>query len=111
MGNRLSKIATRTGDAGTTGLGDGSRVGKDSPRIDALGEVDELNSMLGVLLADPFHMEMVAFTPATRAADDATHEARLIGDAAIEKCGPRIKLTPPAIANVDSPARKLCTAR
>ncbi|MDX9707441.1 MAG: cob(I)yrinic acid a,c-diamide adenosyltransferase [Azospira sp.] len=52
MGNRLSKIVTRTGDAGTTGLGDGSRVGKDSRRIDALGEVDELNSMLGVLLAE-----------------------------------------------------------
>lgn len=52
MGNRLSKIVTRTGDAGTTGLGDGSRVGKDSQRIDALGEVDELNSMLGVLLAE-----------------------------------------------------------
>ena len=52
MGNRLSKIVTRTGDAGTTGLGDGSRIGKDSQRIDALGEVDELNSMLGVLLAE-----------------------------------------------------------
>jgi len=52
MGNRLSKIVTRTGDAGTTGLGDGSRIGKDSPRIDALGEVDELNSTLGVLLAE-----------------------------------------------------------
>jgi cob(I)alamin adenosyltransferase len=52
MGNRLSKIVTRTGDAGTTGLGNGSRVGKDSQRIDALGEVDELNSMLGVLLAE-----------------------------------------------------------
>lgn len=52
MGNRLSKIVTRTGDAGTTGLGDGSRIGKDSQRIDALGEVDELNSMIGVLLAE-----------------------------------------------------------
>ena len=51
MGNRLSKIVTRTGDAGTTGLGDGSRVDKDSPRIDALGEVDELNSLIGVLRA------------------------------------------------------------
>lgn len=51
MGNRLSKIVTRTGDAGTTGLGDGSRVDKDSPRIDALGEVDELNSLVGVLRA------------------------------------------------------------
>lgn len=52
MGNRLSKIVTRTGDAGTTGLGDGSRVGKDSLRIDCIGEVDELNSCLGVLLAE-----------------------------------------------------------
>lgn len=52
MGHRLSKIVTRTGDAGTTGLGDGSRVDKDSPRIDAIGAVDELNSTLGVLLAE-----------------------------------------------------------
>ena len=53
MGNRLSKIYTRTGDAGTTGLGDGSRVAKDSPRIQAIGAVDELNSAIGVLLAEP----------------------------------------------------------
>lgn len=52
MGNRLSKIVTRTGDAGTTGLGDGSRVGKDSLRIEAMGEVDELNSALGLLLCE-----------------------------------------------------------
>jgi cob(I)alamin adenosyltransferase len=52
MGNRLSKIYTRTGDAGTTGLGDGSRVAKDSPRIQAIGAVDELNSAIGVLLAE-----------------------------------------------------------
>ena len=52
MGHRLSKIVTRTGDAGTTGLGDGSRVDKDSPRIEAIGAIDELNSMLGVLLAE-----------------------------------------------------------
>ncbi|HVL09138.1 MAG TPA: cob(I)yrinic acid a,c-diamide adenosyltransferase [Burkholderiaceae bacterium] len=52
MGNRLSKIATRTGDDGTTGLGDGTRTGKDSQRIHALGEVDELNSHLGVLLTE-----------------------------------------------------------
>ena len=51
-GNRLSKIVTRTGDAGTTGLGDGSRTTKDSLRIDAMGEVDELNSSLGVLLCE-----------------------------------------------------------
>ena len=53
MGHRLSKIVTRTGDAGTTGLGDGSRVAKDAPRIEAIGAVDELNSTLGVLLAEP----------------------------------------------------------
>lgn len=52
MANRLTKIVTRTGDAGTTGLGDGSRVGKGSRRIDAIGEVDELNSALGVLLCE-----------------------------------------------------------
>ncbi|HEY4373560.1 MAG TPA: cob(I)yrinic acid a,c-diamide adenosyltransferase [Burkholderiales bacterium] len=52
MGNRLSKIYTRTGDAGTTGLGDGSRVPKDSLRIHALGDVDELNSVIGLLLCE-----------------------------------------------------------
>lgn len=51
MGHRLSKIYTRTGDAGTTGLGDGSRVSKDDLRIAALGEIDELNAILGVLRA------------------------------------------------------------
>ena len=53
MGHRLSRIVTRTGDAGTTGLGDGNRVAKDAPRIEAIGAVDELNSTLGVLLAEP----------------------------------------------------------
>jgi len=53
MGHRLSKITTRTGDGGETGLGDGSRVRKDSPRVAALGEIDELNSAIGVLLAEP----------------------------------------------------------
>lgn len=52
MGNRLSKIVTRTGDAGTTGLGDGTRVAKDSLRIEAIGQVDELNSTLGLLLTE-----------------------------------------------------------
>ncbi|WP_431821498.1 cob(I)yrinic acid a,c-diamide adenosyltransferase [Burkholderia sp. F1] len=52
MGNRLSKIATRTGDDGTTGLGHGRRVGKDDVRIAAIGDVDELNSTIGVLLAE-----------------------------------------------------------
>jgi len=52
MGNRLSKISTRTGDDGTTGLGDGSRTAKDSLRIHALGDVDELNSFVGLLLCE-----------------------------------------------------------
>jgi len=51
MGNRLSKIYTRTGDDGTTGLGDGSRVDKDSLRVEAFGTVDEANSAIGVILA------------------------------------------------------------
>jgi cob(I)alamin adenosyltransferase len=51
MGNRLSKIYTRTGDDGSTGLGDGSRVPKDSARVEAYGTVDELNTRIGVLLA------------------------------------------------------------
>ncbi|CAN7157113.1 cob(I)yrinic acid a,c-diamide adenosyltransferase [Acidovorax sp. LjRoot194] len=53
MGNRLTQIATRTGDAGTTGLGNNERVSKDSLRIHALGDVDELNSHIGLLLCEP----------------------------------------------------------
>ncbi len=53
MSNRLTQIATRTGDDGTTGLGDGSRTRKDALRVQAMGDVDELNSGLGVLLAEP----------------------------------------------------------
>ena len=52
MGQRLTQIATRTGDNGTTGLGDNTRVSKDSLRVHAMGEVDELNSHLGLLLCD-----------------------------------------------------------
>lgn len=52
MGYRLSKIVTRTGDDGTTGMADGKRVPKDNARIEAIGEVDELNSQIGVLLAE-----------------------------------------------------------
>ncbi len=51
MGNRLSKIYTRTGDDGSTGLGDGSRVAKDSARVGAYGTVDEANSTIGLMLA------------------------------------------------------------
>ena len=53
MGHRLSRIYTRTGDTGTTGLADGSRVEKDGARVTAMGDVDELNTHLGVLLAEP----------------------------------------------------------
>ena len=60
MGNRLSKIVTRTGDDGTTGLADGSRVGKDCARVEAMGTVDELNCALGVLLAQPLPQPLVA---------------------------------------------------
>jgi cob(I)alamin adenosyltransferase len=60
MGHRLSKISTRTGDAGETGLGDGKRVSKDSARIAALGDIDELNSAIGVVLAEEVPAEVRA---------------------------------------------------
>ena len=63
MGHRLSKIYTRTGDDGTTGLGDGSRTDKDSLRVEAFGSVDELNSVIGMLatyeLPDVINRELV----------------------------------------------------
>ena len=55
MANRLSKITTRTGDDGSTGLGDGARIRKSHTRVQALGDVDELNSQLGVLLTQPLN--------------------------------------------------------
>lgn len=58
MGNRLTKIATRTGDDGTTGLGDGSRTEKNALRVQSMGDVDELNSHLGLLLCDELPAEM-----------------------------------------------------
>ncbi|MBI4192768.1 MAG: cob(I)yrinic acid a,c-diamide adenosyltransferase [Betaproteobacteria bacterium] len=58
MGKRLTKIYTRTGDAGITGLADGSRVAKNSPRMEAIGTVDELNSVIGVLLAEDLPTEV-----------------------------------------------------
>lgn len=60
MGHRLSKIYTRTGDKGDTGLGDGTRVPKDSARVEAYGTVDELNSVLGVLLTEQLPMDLRA---------------------------------------------------
>ena len=73
MGNRLSKIYTRTGDDGTTGLGDGSRVPKDSVRVEAYGTVDELNSAIGVLLAVPELPRAVTCLPARSAARAVRH--------------------------------------
>jgi cob(I)alamin adenosyltransferase len=58
MATRLSKIATRTGDNGTTGLGDGTRVAKDAPRVHAMGDVDELNAHLGLLLCEDMPIEL-----------------------------------------------------
>jgi cob(I)alamin adenosyltransferase len=60
MGKRLSKIATRTGDDGTTGLGDGTRTRKDALRIQAIGEVDELNSFIGLLATEALPDEVRA---------------------------------------------------
>ncbi|MBM3356894.1 MAG: cob(I)yrinic acid a,c-diamide adenosyltransferase [Betaproteobacteria bacterium] len=60
MGHRLTKIYTRTGDAGTTGLADGERVAKDAARIEAIGAVDELNSVVGVLAAEALPEDMQA---------------------------------------------------
>lgn len=60
MGYRLSKLYTRTGDDGDTGLADGRRIGKDHPRIEAMGSVDELNSQLGMLIADLQGQHLIA---------------------------------------------------
>jgi cob(I)alamin adenosyltransferase len=68
VGHRLSRITTRTGDAGDTGLGDGSRRPKDSVRIQALGDIDELNSALGVLLAEELPADI------RRALGDVQHD-------------------------------------
>ena len=60
MGHRLSKIYTRTGDDGTTGLADGTRLLKDDPRVEAYGTLDELNSVLGLLLSEPLPKDVAA---------------------------------------------------
>ena len=73
MANRLTKIYTRTGDTGTPGLGDGSRVNKDSLRIDALGDVDELNAVIGILLTEPLP-ELIRST-----LDDVQHDLFDVG--------------------------------
>ena len=60
MANRLSKIYTRTGDNGTTGLGDGSRINKDSLRVEAMGDVDELNSVIGIMLTEAVPNDLIS---------------------------------------------------
>ena len=84
MGNRLSKIYTRTGDDGSTGLGDGSRTGKDSARVNAYGTVDEANSTLGVVLATPVPDEIrVLLTRVQHQLFDLGGELCIPGHAAI----------------------------
>ncbi len=87
MGNRLSKIYTRTGDKGTTGLGDGSRVDKDSLRVESYGTVDELNSHIGLLLAAEVMAEVRG------ALDRVQHELFDLGG---ELCMPGYTLIPEA---------------
>ena len=74
MGNRLSKIYTRTGDDGTTGLGDGSRVAKDSARVEAYGTVDEANSAVGIILSVPGIPDSI-----TRCLTDVQHDLFELG--------------------------------
>jgi len=94
MANRLSVIATRTGDDGTTGLGDGSRIPKDAPRIAALGDVDELNSVIGLLLTETL--------PADVSADLLTIQHDLF-DMGAELCIPgHAAITQEQVAHLDA---------
>ena len=78
MGHRLTKITTRTGDAGETGLGDGSRVPKDHARVAALGEIDELNSAIGLVLAEDVP------SPIRNALSDTQNDLLDLGGDAVE---------------------------
>jgi cob(I)alamin adenosyltransferase len=94
MANRLSKITTRTGDAGETGLGDGSRVGKDAARIQALGDIDECNSAIGLLLTEDVPGEI------RTALDAVQHEMFDLGG---EICIPgHTALKPEHVARLDA---------
>src|SRR5580698_1631347 len=88
MGNRLSKIYTRTGDEGTTGLGDGTRVPKDHLRVEAYGTVDETNSAIGVVLATPHLPDEVR-----RCLTDVQHDLFDLGG---ELCIPGARTITPA---------------
>lgn len=94
MGHRLSRIYTRTGDDGTTGLGDGSRVAKDDPRVEAYGTVDELNSCVGLVLAEPLPENVQAILV------EIQHELFDLGS---ELCVPGYHaITPDHIARLES---------
>lgn len=85
MGNRLSKIVTRTGDAGTTGLATGGRVAKTDPRIEAIGSIDELNSQLGVLLAMELPKDVrAALAPLQHALFDLGGELSMPGETVLQ---------------------------
>ena len=90
MGNRLSKIYTRTGDDGTTGLGDGLRVDKDSLRVEAFGTIDELNSIIGLVLASDLDDTIRLCLTRTQ------HELFDLGG---ELCMPGYTLIPPEFIN------------
>lgn len=84
VGHRLSKIYTRTGDQGTTGLADGSRVDKDSDRVEAMGDVDELNSHIGAILLHPLPDELVTLlTDVQHALFDIGGEIAIPGHTAV----------------------------
>jgi cob(I)alamin adenosyltransferase len=99
MGHRLTKIVTRTGDDGTTGLGDGSRTVKDSARVRALGDIDELNSAIGVVLAEEI-------PPGVRAALAAVQND--LFDLGGEICIPgRVSLEEAHVARLDAAVAEL----
>lgn len=73
MGKRLSRIYTRTGDSGETGIGDGSRLAKSHPRVAAMGSVDELNSLIGVLIEEIRSEDNTALTPVAEFLRECQH--------------------------------------
>ncbi|MDZ4814160.1 MAG: cob(I)yrinic acid a,c-diamide adenosyltransferase [Pseudomonadota bacterium] len=106
MGNRLSKIYTRTGDDGTTGLGDGSRVSKDSARVAAYGTVDELNSCIGMVIAELAGSETPpATSPADSIADTLTEIQHELFDLGGELCIPGSEMI--ADADIDRLEQRL----
>ncbi len=108
MGNRLSKIYTRTGDDGTTGLGDGSRVSKDSARVAAYGTVDELNSCIGMVIAELAVSETLpVHSPAQSIADTLTEIQHELFDLGGELCIPGSEMI--ADADIDRLEQRLDT--